>query len=177
MSEAENVALELTWLSPTSRSFAERLLQRLPALKDHLRMFKHPETDEFELSLKLDSPTGDLDRSLRLWVDDEISFGFGSWHTHEGVWLAQSELEATEGNLVDLVCAVLDDRFVITVDIGGDHHGECSVLDLRKSDAVVEELTNPHVPGRTGMEIKTWSGRGDRLVRLEDLPTDNEGTE
>ncbi|MCY3002414.1 MAG: hypothetical protein NTV21_11480 [Planctomycetota bacterium] len=151
--------LELAKLSPESRQFATRLFAAVPQAEPCSRMEGRAHAD---LLVEIPSPTGDPDRRLVIWMEggDEPSVGFGEWHTHDGLW-------GGDDAMVELVKAILADQFVLAHDIGGTHPGSCGGLDLRDPNALVEELTSRHSPGR--VRLWTWSGRGDREVGLQDL--------
>lgn len=151
--------LELAKLSPASRQFATRLFTAVPQAEPCSRMEGRAHAD---LLVEIPSPTGDPDRRLSIWMEggDEPSVGFGEWHTHDGLWPGDDAM-------VELVKAILADQFVLTHDVGGTHPGSCEGLDLRDPNALVEELTSRHSPGR--VRLRTWSGRGDREVGLQDL--------
>lgn len=151
--------LDFSRLSTPSREFANRLFPVVPEAESCSRMEGGTSTD---LLVEIPSPTEDPDRRVVIWMEggDEPSLAFGDWHTHAGLW---NEDDA----IIDLVQAILADQFVLIYDVGGEHSGHCGVLDLRIEDALVEELTSKYSPGR--VRIRTWSGRGDREVGVQDL--------
>jgi hypothetical protein len=86
------------------------------------------------------------------------------------VWGAGTEDGAERGALLDLIAGILMDRYVICEYIGGVGDGSATILDLSTQDALLEELTDKYSPGRA--RLRSWSGRLDREVGLEDLDRD-----
>lgn len=80
----ESIAVEPTLLAQPSAFVAERLLRRLPELRDYARMTPAPRSDEFDLLVEIPSPTGDPNRQVVVWMENglEPSIEFGEWHTH-----------------------------------------------------------------------------------------------
>jgi hypothetical protein len=146
-------------LQPESRDFARRLFNALPAIRRHARM---EGWDEYSLVVEVESPTGDAQRQLTISVEGrEPSVFFGEWHTHSNMWPSGVD------DIVQLVEAILNDQFVIIINVGGQHDGLKGILDLRNPDALLEELADGHSSGR--VRIKTFTGRGDQEVGLNDL--------
>jgi len=156
-------------LSDISRNFAANLFDRLPDIRFSASMEAGPDDEKFELVIDLPSPAGDDERRLGIWIDEtgEPSVGFGAWHTHESVWIADSQIRKNNSDLIDLVEAIISDNFVLIQDIGGEYDGSWGVLDLRAEGAIEEELTSKYSPGR--IRIISWSGNGDRELGIEDL--------
>jgi hypothetical protein len=125
--------------------------------------------DRWTLLVKVPAPSGDPRSELVVWVDggDDPSVAFGGWHTHENVWGAGTEDGAEREALLDLVAGILADRFVLCEDVGGVGSGSVTILDLSDPDSLLDELTDKYSPGRA--QIRSWSGRLDREVGLEDL--------
>ena len=69
--------------------------------------------------------------------------------------------------LLDLVAGIFDDRLVICEDVGGIGDGTAAILDLSEPDGLLEALPSKYSPGRA--RIRSWRGRLDREVSLEDL--------
>ena len=164
--------LDVSRLAGPSKLFASRLLHRLPELETHARMKPSSEPDEFDLWLEIPSPSGDPKRKVVMWMEEgvEPSLGFGEWHSHAGVERPGGDLPEQADAIIDLIRAILADQVVLIYDIGGEHDGSWGLIDLRDQDALLEELTSKYSPGR--VKIRTWSGRDDREVGLEDLSVD-----
>ena len=169
MDSPEMVELDETRITSESRRFATDLFARFPELRRHAAMEPLPGGDHWTLVVKVSAPSGDPRSELVVWVDggDDPSVAFGGWHTHENVWGATSEDGAERETLLDLVAGILADRFVICEDVGGVGNGSVTILDLLEPDALLDELTGKHSPGRA--RLHSWSGRLDREVGLEDL--------
>lgn len=146
-------------LAPALRRLAERTFEAVPELKVDAVIVRRESATP---SVEIDSPTADPSRRLVIWMDDgdEPSVGFGDWHTHASVW--------THEDVIELIAAIVTDRFVLAEDVGGEFDGHRGVVDLRVPDALADELTGPHSSGR--VRLLTWSGRGDREVAAGDLP-------
>lgn len=151
--------LDPSMLSLASSRFATRLYEAIPEARSCSKMEGSTSAD---LLVEIPSPTMEPDRQLVIWMEGGIepSVAFGGWHTHAGLWDG-------EDGIIDLVKAILADQFVLVHDVGGEHSGNCGVVDLRIPDALMEELTSKYSPGRLG--IRSWSGRGDREVGVQDL--------
>ncbi len=99
--------------------------------------------------------------------DDEPSLGFGPWHTHATVWAHFAEPREQDEALVELLVAILEDRFVIWVEVGGPHDGKAvGVIDLREPTAIADALTEPGSSGH--VRLLSWSGTKDAEHRLDD---------
>ena len=124
----------------------------------------HPEA--LDLIVEIPSPTGDPQRKLVIWMEDgEPSVGFGPWHTHAALF---GELQSTGcDGFIDTVAAILDDKFVLCCDVGGERDGHCGALDLRDDDALADELTSQYSSGT--VSLRSWGGSSDRSVCLGDL--------
>jgi len=163
---AERLALDETKLGASSRALATSLSQISPIFRNAAKMEAGAESDGYSLVIDLQSPTGDASRSLSVWFDESgvPSVEFGSWHSHGDV-LSQGQSRAAQiAAVVDVVAAILRDEFVLISDVGGEHPGHTSVLDLRVPDALASELTSKYSPGC--VLIKSWSGRHDREAGL-----------
>lgn len=126
-------------------------------------MFRSSEPDGMSLNVMAPSPSGDRDRFIQVWVDEEVTptVGFGPTHKH------QSSDEAGIAETVDLCHAVFADKLLIIEDVGGEHDGHSSWVDLRDPEALLEEITSPYSPGDA--RLKSWSGAADRLVGTKDF--------
>jgi hypothetical protein len=145
--------------TPASRAFAEALFEAFPHLKVRAELYAERESGPFELRLTLPSPTGAPERAVKLWVEEEVpglAFGPG-WHTHADAWPDES--------LVELLRAILGDRFVLCFDVGGDADSAPGVIDLRNPRALADELAAPGSPGR--LRLVSWSGAADAVAGPE----------
>ena len=153
-------------LSPSSGELAARVFEAIPQLVQHASMESSGLPEKFDLVVEVPSPTGDPQRKLVLWMEDgEPSLCFGPWHTHGGLF-GDVQGAGCDG-LIDVVAAILADKFVLCCDVGGEHDGHCSVLDLRDEDALADVLTSQDSPGT--VSLRSWGGSADRRVRLADL--------
>lgn len=169
MDSPEMVELDDTRITSESRSFAVDLFARFPELRRQAAMERLPGGDRWTLVVKVSAASGDPRSELVVWVDggDDPSVAFGGWHTHENVWGAGSEDGAEREALLDLIAGIFSDRFVICEDVGGVGNGIATILDMSQPDALLDELTDKYSPGRA--RLRSWSGRLDREVGLEDL--------
>ena len=155
----------LEQLDDESRSMAHAIATRRPDLTSSMEAEpEHPS----RLRLLVPSPTGDSSRDVLIWMcDDEPSLGFGPWHTHATVWAHFAEPREQDEALVELLVAILEDRFVIQVDVGGPHDGTAvGVIDLREPNAIADALTEP---GSTGhVRLLSWSGTKDAEHRVDE---------
>jgi hypothetical protein len=148
-------------------SFSKRLATAVfVALADtpmETAMVRDSEADGQSLIVRVPSPSGDQDRCIWIWVDEVVtpSIGFGPGHTH-GSADDEGISETTE-----LCRAILDDEMVIIEDVGGQYDGHSKWLDLRDPEALTEDLTSQYSPGSA--RLKSWSGKADRMVGLEDF--------
>jgi hypothetical protein len=166
---AKQSALEESRLGATSRALARALFALDEGLRASAQMEMGAEPDGHSLVLNLDSPTGDATRRLGVWIDESgvPSIGFGEWHSHGDVLSDGHSGSAQVDAIADLLGAILRDKFVLIMDLGGAHPGHTSVLDLRIRDALPQELTSKFSPGR--ILIKSWSGKADGEVGLDEL--------
>lgn len=161
--------LDESRITGESRRFAADLFARFPELRLHAAMECQQGHDTWTLVVSVPAPSGDSRSQLVIWVDggDDPSVAFGAWHTHENVWGAGTEDGAERGALLDLIAGILADRFVICEDVGGACNGTATIVDLSEPDAILEQLTSKYSSGRA--RVRSWSGRIDREVGLEDL--------
>jgi hypothetical protein len=169
MDPPEMAELDESRITGESRRFAADLFARFPDLRRHAGMERQQDHDTWTLVVTVPAPSGDPRSELVIWVDggDDPSVAFGGWHTHENVWSAGTGAGAERRALLDLIAGILADRFVICEDVGGVGDGTATILDLSVHDALLEELTSKYSPGRA--RLRSWSGRLDREVGLEDL--------
>jgi len=156
-------------LNQASQSFLDALVSRHPELSEFATTGGTDEGPTGSLVVDVPSPTGDPERRLYIWMEDstEPSVGFGPWHTHERVWAADGQIVGHSGSLIDLISSIIEDRFVIFEEVGGEHDGFSSVLDLRSRDALEDYFTERYSAER--IRIKSWSGTIDREVAVSDL--------
>ena len=169
MASSEMAELDESRITGESRRFAADLFARLPELRQHAAMERQHDHDTWTLVVTVPAASGDSRSELVIWVEggDDPSVAFGGWHTHENVWGAGTQDGAERGALLDLIAGILADRFVTCEDVGGVGDGTVTILDLSAHDALLEELTSKYSPGRA--RLRSWSGRLDREVGLEDL--------
>jgi hypothetical protein len=169
MDPPEMAELDESRITNESRSFAADLFARFPELRRHAAMERQRGHESWTLVVTVPAPSGDPRSELIVWVDggDDPSVAFGGWHTHENVWGAGVEDGSERGALLNLIAGILADRFVICEDVGGIGDGTATILDMSDHDSLLEELTSKHSPGRA--RLRSWSGRLDREVSLEDL--------
>jgi hypothetical protein len=172
MDAPEIAELDEGRITAESRRFAAELFARFPELRQHAAMERLRGPEAWTLVVKVPAPSGDPRSELVVWVDggDDPSVAFDGWHTHENVWGAGLDEGAERSALLDLIAGILADRFVVCEDVGGVGDGTATILDLSEDDALLEELTSKHSPG--GARLRSWSGRLDREVALEDLEPD-----
>lgn len=151
-------------LGPKLRMLAERIIEARPCCAALVRI----DESRGQPLLVLRSPTDDAARNVVLWDDDgDLGLGFVAWHTHGNIAAWTRDAGDEVSSLTAIVLAIIDGELVGTVDVGGPHDGAEGLLDLAERDAVAEELTSRFSPGR--IRIRTWSGRGDRELSLDDL--------
>jgi hypothetical protein len=118
-------------------------------------MVKAGESDGLSLILTVPSPTEDSSgeedsgREFVIWVDETgtPSIGFGAEHTH-----ANPQENGIAG-IIDRAKAILEDKLLIIIDIGGEYPGHSSWIDIRDPQALAEELTSPIFPGASVTQI------------------------
>jgi hypothetical protein len=175
MQPVERAELDEERISVESRRFAADLFARFPRLRGHAAMERRAGRDAWEFVVEVEAPSGDPRSDLVVWVEggDDPSVSFGGWHTHENIWGAGLEDGAERAALLDLIGGILADRYVTREDLGGEGDGSVTVLDLSEPDALIEELTSRDSPGRA--RLRSFSGRLDREVGLEDFEEDEPG--
>jgi hypothetical protein len=169
MDPPEVAELDESRITSESRSFATDLFTRFPELRPHAAMERQRGHESWSLVVTVPAPSGDPRSELVVWVDggDDPSVAFGGWHTHENVWGAGAVDRSEREALLELIAGILADRFVICEDVGGIGDGAATILDMSDHDSLLEELTGKYSPGR--VRLRSWSGRLDREVGLEDL--------
>ena len=65
------------------------------------------------------------------------------------------------------MAAIVGDEFVIIQEIGGEYDGHQTVLDLRRTDALVEYFTDRYSAER--IRVKSWTGQADRDLSISDF--------
>ena len=151
-------------LGSVSKRLASVIFAAKPELRQYAWNIQSNEADGLSLYVDIPSPTEDSARDCEVWVDEVStpSIGFGPTHTHE----TPDDVGCLK--VVDLLSAIFDDELVIIEDVGGAYPGHGSWIDLRNPEALEEELTSRHSPGRA--LLKSWTGKGDREVSTESLP-------
>lgn len=147
-------------LGSLSKRLARAIFAVRPDLRQGASMERGAESDGFSIVINVTSPTNDEARSVGVWICEKAtpSIGFGPDHTHE------SPDDAGIAAILDTLLGILADQIVIIEDVGGDHPGFRTWLDLRNAEALEEALTDKYSPGRA--VIRSWSGRADRQVEL-----------
>ncbi len=122
--------------------------------------YKVEENGKNLVGMVIDSPTGNTCLQIALWMcRKDLSVTFGPWHTHVNHDKRISEDEYVSETIVDVVRAIIRDEFVVCEDIGGEHPGFKSRLDLRYKEAILEEITSDYSPGH--IRISSWGGSQD----------------
>lgn len=150
-------------LGAFSKRFASAIFAAFPHLRQFATMFSSHEPDGLSLYIMVPSPSGDKDRFIEVWVDEEVTptIAFGLTHAH------RASDEAGIAETIDLCRAVFADKLLIIEDVGGEYDGHASWVDLRDPDALLEEITSPYSPGDA--RLKSWSGAVDRIVGTKDF--------
>jgi hypothetical protein len=153
--------LDLKRLGEVSRRLACAVFQVFPELAEHAAMVEAVEPDGLSLQVSVESPSGDEDRAMRLFIDKHVgpTLIVGPCHIH--VW------DHDYDEFVDLLGAILDDQMVIIEDSGLLHACDAQWLDLREIDALEDFLTDPDHSGRAN--LRSWTGWGDREVSVDTL--------
>lgn len=154
-------------VSEYSKRFASQLFSSFPELKEKALMERSKSSDNFSLLVEIPSPSGDRQRQITIWMDEENepSIEFGQWHTHSSVLLAESTNTYHEHTIMEIVEAIFEDKLVLIEDVGGEYEGHQDILDLRKKDSLEDALTSPYSPNR--LKVKSWSGKIDREISVE----------
>jgi hypothetical protein len=150
-------------LGVASRRMSLAIFTAMPELYQYATTISSGEIDGLSLKLLIHSPTGDDSRGCLVWVDEvgTPSIGFGPSHT-------QSEPDyAGIAEILDILRAIRADQILIIEDVGGKYSGHGGWIDIREPDALEEELTSPHSPGR--VLLKSWSGKADRAISIDTL--------
>ena len=154
------IPLDETRLSVKAREFAAHLFAEVPEVRNHAHMVTSRSSEECDLCVAVESPTGDEGRRLEISMkvgDREPTVRFG----HSGP-------PAIDGyTIVSLVEGIVHDRVVIGIVVGGRHDGTEIFLDLGDPPSLRNELTAPYSSGR--LAIVSWSGSADREVSIEDV--------
>lgn len=172
MNAPERAELDEGRITSESRRFAAELFARFPDLRRYAAMERVQGQESWTLVVMVPAPSGDHQAEMVIWVEggDDPSVGFGNWHTHENVWGADTKEGGERAALLDLIEGIMADRFVICEDVGGVGDKIATILDLSADDALLEEITSKYCPGR--VRLRSWSGRLDREVSLDDLNLD-----
>ena len=138
-------------LAAGEKAFIGELLERHPEWSANITIVPSEERDTWTASVEVPSSTGDNSRRVVLWLDEQdpsVEFG-NNWHGHMH-------------SMAEFWCyveAILNDELVIVVDVGGEHDGFETVVDLRDEDALLDHVTSVHSAPRT--RIKSFCGTRD----------------
>jgi hypothetical protein len=113
-------------------------------------------------SLVLRSPSGERQLDIAFWADEGgvLSLEFGTWHTHADMFSNPDDPDGKVG-LRDLAVAISRGQVVALYEFHGDEQRALGIVDLRKGDAVLDELTSPYGTGR--IRIRSWDGTLDEI--------------
>jgi hypothetical protein len=154
------IPFDETQLSVLARDFAARVFTAVPELKNHAHMITSRNSEECDLRIEAQSPTGDPGRRLEISMDakdEEPRVRFGSM-----------EPQTVEGQtIVNLIERIVHDQLVIGVVVGGPFDGSETLVDLGNPHSLREELTGQYSSGR--LEVVSWGGSADREVSTENL--------
>lgn len=161
--------MDLEQLTDESRSYARELLQLFPQLEASCTAEVQKGFPGQHLLVQVTSPKAP-DRNVTIWMESgtEPSLGFGDrgWHTHEDHVRCTAPGKYEAETLIDLLEAIQRDQFVLIEDAGRPREAFGSVLDLRDSQAMLEQLTTPGFKGP--LRIKTFTGSGDQDIMSAD---------
>ena len=149
MPDSRAEALDLGRLSTRSRRLADRLFAVLPDLRAAASM-EGCTPEGWSLRVEAPSPTGDSERTLIISMEDDAPMvEFAGWHGHGTRRLS----DAAERRFVALVEAIVRDRFVVAIDVGGEHDGHRWPVDLRSEELVPA--------GTSTVRVVSWRGTAD----------------
>ena len=162
--------LDIGQLTDLSREFARQFLARFPTLSSSCSSEVIEGVPGRHLLIRIDSPAGS-DRNVTIWMErgeePSLAFGTGGWHTHnEYIREVEPGLYRDE-SLLELLQAILGDEFVVLEEPDAGPSPFSSVMDLRRPNALLDELTSPHCSKRVRLE--SFTGRRDREFSLDDL--------
>ena len=168
MNPPEVAELDESRITTKARLFAADLFARFPELRRHAAMERRRGEEAWTLMVEAPAPSGDPRSRLVVWVEggDDPSVAFGDWHTHENVW-GDFDERGEPRSLLDLIAGILADRYILCVDVGAE---SATLLDLEQDDALADEMTSGYSSGR--VRLRSWSGRHDGEVTLDDLERD-----
>ena len=157
-------------LGSLSKRLAAAIFSAMPELQGFAGTICAGEQDGLSLKLVVPSPTKEAARLCAVWVDEVAtpSIEFGPTHTHE------SADEDGTAAIADRLGAILGDSLLIVEDVGGPYPEFGSWIDLREPDALVDQLTSRYSSGH--VLLKSWSGKVDRDVSVDDLSRDISGS-
>ncbi|MBL4635338.1 MAG: hypothetical protein JKY56_15865 [Kofleriaceae bacterium] len=149
-------------LAAPSRQFFLALMRWRPEWRQHCRMQESDNGTESDLVVEIPSPTGDSGRNINVWVSNgDLSLSFGPWHTHGQLILELCDGHYEEVGLLDAIRMIVENQLVcfheeLESGLGG------GLLDLRKPDAILEEITDKYSTGR--ISVRSWDGQADQNV-------------
>ncbi len=137
------------------------LFERLPHLVNFAQMERNANPSEYDLLIFIPSPTGDERRTVVVWMNEgfEESVAFCGWHDHA--------FEDGEEEIIDTVEAILADQAVVVSYSDGKFAGWLTLIDLTQDDILLDILTQKYAA--EAIHVQTWSGKGDRVVTLDQL--------
>jgi hypothetical protein len=155
--------IEWSCLSEDSHLFAKKLFAGAPDLEEYAGMVKPTNSEDFDLVVRIVSPTGDPNRTIYIWMDEgsDPSIEFGSWHTHSDIQ------EDGEASIIRIVRSIQKGQRVLLHDPTGVSFGEYRVVDPSNAESLLEALTYPSTSD--SCFLKSWSGQNDREIHLSDL--------
>lgn len=161
---------DIDHLTAVSRDFARQFLEQFPTLSSSCSSESIEGVPGKHLLICIESPAGS-DRNVTIWMNDgdepSLAFGPSGWHTHDDYTRQFEPGMYCDESLLDLLQAILNDEFVVIEELDCVPKPFNSVLDLREPNALLEELTSPRCSKR--VRLKTFTGRGDRDVAIDDL--------
>jgi hypothetical protein len=169
----KSAPLDEAKLLPSSKELLKQFLEWKPGWKEHCSMEEGQ--DGWALVIKIPSPTGDTERDLMIYFADQlddITLGFGAWHTHGKVWIR-------ERSEVYRVISILDGaKLIVASELVGYSFEpgdklERSMAYLSSRWDLEDILTQKGSTGR--IRTKSWDGKNDRVITLADLESLNRG--
>ncbi len=160
---------DILLLNESSTRFASKLFERYPEYREFAQMRLVDDSDEYCLVVEISSPTNDTDLDIGIWMQNgvEPSLGFGPSHTHSKVEMVESNLADENEAILSLLDRIIKGSIVVSTDIGGQYDGHKRWLNLDKSNAVTDYLTDKYSPNQ--IKLQSWSGSIDKLESLNEL--------
>lgn len=95
-----------------------------------------------------------------------MSITFGNWHTHACV--ASEFDDSADDSIVLVARGILNSRFVVAIDVDGEHSGFSTVVWIDDLKAVAEMFDHPRSP--TSIHIRSWDGSIDKTITATSPP-------